>query len=90
MGNEWVKMLYIKTRQHQFVKRGPCLKICTKETAHGNSDCFKFHQKKEMPRPRGSDEMIGKHQTRASALVRHIILMLSCYHFLSNILVCVL
>lgn len=42
-----------------------------------------------MPTPRGSDEVIGKHQTRASALVRHIILMLTSYHFLSNSLVCV-
>lgn len=89
MGNDWVEMLYIKTRQHQFAKIAPCLRICTKKTAHGNSDCFKYHQTKEMPRPRGSDEVIGKHQARASSLVRNI-LMLTCYHFLSKSLVCVL
>lgn len=88
MGNDWVEMLHIKTRlQHQFTKRGPCLRICIKKTAHGNSDCFKPHQIKEMLSPRGSDEVIGKHQTRASALVRHITLMLTCYNFLSNSLI---
>lgn len=90
MGNDWVEMLYIKTRQHQFAKRSPCLRIFTKETAHGNSDCYKYHQTKEMPGPRGSDEVIGKHQARASALVRHVILILACYNFLSNGLVHVL
>lgn len=41
----------------------------------------------EMPKPRGSDEVIGKHQAGASALGTHLIPMLTCYHFLSNGLV---
>lgn len=43
-----------------------------------------------MPKPRGSNEVIGKQQTEASARGMHLILMLTCSRFLSNGSVCVL
>lgn len=42
-----------------------------------------------MPKPGGSDEVTEKNETGTSALGIHLILMLTCYHFLSNSLVSV-
>lgn len=42
MNGNWVETLGTETRQYQFAKKGPHLRICTKKTAHDNSDCFKY------------------------------------------------